>query len=325
MGATGRLVLDRPSSRSSQLEPQLAWGCEPSTSYSTRGIFFQRQSVRMPSRQAVHLLSFSMLPEEHNHKLLSSRHSAAPNHHVQQHHPQRQNAVTAMGSISLSLADMLQPKASSRRKARRQSVSLETSGLQPSASLGQHSIAQSSSDMLHSHQSYTSPSVSMVCFQLPDRGTAHSQQPLFASLSSTTGCRMRKRKSVSIASDTAASSAVRLSPMHTTSRRGPIVELAQNSVQTLGTQAHELVDDGADNIAAAGHRLRKSALNLPSQLRRLLAGAFAGQPLHSFCISQNYLIDALFLVVTLSNKYLQVHHTDNIPILHTALALLLCL
>ncbi|KAA6425606.1 MAG: hypothetical protein FRX49_04503 [Trebouxia sp. A1-2] len=54
--------------------------------------------------------------------------------------------------------------------------------------------------------------------------------------------------------------------------------LARNSARALESEADEqdLYGNARAKVAAAGQNLRQSALHLPRQLRRLLAGAFAG-------------------------------------------------
>lgn len=102
----------------------------------------------------------------------------------------------------------------------------------------------------------------------------HSQQLPFASLSSVHCTPKRKCKLASIASDIAAAPAV-----HTRSKHGLVMLLAHNSARAWESEADEqgLHGNARAKVAAAGQTLKQSALHLPRQLRRLLAGAFAGQ------------------------------------------------
>ncbi|DBA66960.1 TPA: hypothetical protein ACH3X2_002072 [Trebouxia sp. C0005] len=195
----------------------------------------------------------------------------------EQQQPQQQqhchNTVPAMGSISLRLTDML-PSTSLQgcRKVRQQGVLFGASALQALPRIEQE-YAATASTSLHKHHLKSAQSISLDSFELPDRSTVHSQQPPFASLSSTHRPPKRKRKLASIASDVAAAPAV-----HTRGKPGLVMLLARNSARALESEADEqdLYGNARAKVAAAGQNLRQSALHLPRQLRRLLAGAFAG-------------------------------------------------
>ncbi|KAL0033044.1 hypothetical protein WJX77_012276 [Trebouxia sp. C0004] len=157
------------------------------------------------------------------------------------------------------------------RKAREQGVLFGASALRPLPHIEQE-YAATASTSLRTHQFRSAQSISLDSFQLPDRSTVHSQQPPFASLSSARP-QKRKRKSASIASDVAATPTV-----HTRSKPDLVMLLAQNSAGPLESAADEqdLRENARAKVAAAGQNLKQSALQLPRQLRRLLAGAFAG-------------------------------------------------
>ena len=194
--------------------------------------------------------------------------------HEQQQQQQPCYAIPAMGSISLALTDMVPSNGLQRcSKARQQGVLFGASALQPLPHIEQQHAATASTS-LRTHHFRSARSISLDSFQLPDRSTVHSQQLPFASLSSAQRPPKRKRKLASIASDIAAAPAV-----HTHSKPGLVMVLAQNSARALESEADEqdLHGFARAKVAAAGQNLKQSALHLPRQLRRLLAGAFAGQ------------------------------------------------
>ena len=64
------------------------------------------------------------------------------------------------------------------------------------------------------------------------------------------------------------------------SRSGPVMDLAQNSATVFGASSEEEHrGKGGADVKASGQQLKKSVLKMPSQLRRLFAGAFAGKHL----------------------------------------------
>ena len=194
--------------------------------------------------------------------------------HEQQQQQRRHNAIPAMGSISLALTDVLPSNGlQGCSKARQQGVLFGASALRPLSHIEQEDAATASTT-LRTHHFRSAQSISLDSFQLPDRSTVHSQQLPFASLSSAHHPPKQKRKLASIASDTAAASAV-----HTRSKPGLVMLLAHNSARALESEADEqdLHGKARAKVAAAGQNLKQSALQLPRQLRRLLAGAFAGQ------------------------------------------------
>lgn len=233
----------------------------------------------------------------------------------EQQQPQQQqhchNTVPAMGSISLRLTDML-PSTSLQgcRKVRQQGVLFGASALQALPRIEQE-YAATASTSLHKHHLKSAQSISLDSFELPDRSTVHSQQPPFASLSSTHRPPKRKRKLASIASDVAAAPAV-----HTRGKPGLVMLLARNSARALESEADEqdLYGNARAKVAAAGQNLRQSALHLPRQLRRLLAGAFAGQ------IAQQLQLLAMLLAAFSFSAHKMLSHITSrqCPILHAA-------
>jgi len=237
--------------------------------------------------------------------------------HQQQQQQQRHNAMPAMGSSSLGLTDMLPSNGlQGCRKARQQGVLFGASAFQPLPDIKQADAAAASSSLL-THQSRSAQSISLDSFQLPDRSTVHSQQLPFASLSSAHRPPKRKRKLTSIASDVAAAPAV-----HTRSKPGLVMLLAQNSARALESEADEqdLHDNARAKVAAAGQNLKQSALQLPRQLRRLLAGAFAGQ------IAQQLQLLAMLPAVFAFPAHQMLRHITSrqCPILHVAAILVVC-
>ncbi len=209
-----------------------------------------------------------------NRVVKSSAFQACWQQQQQQQQQQRHNAIPAMGSISLALTDMLPSNGlQGCSKARQQGVLFGASALRPVPHTEQEDAATASTS-LRTHHFRSAQSISLDSFQLPDRSTVHSQQLPFASLSSAHRTPKRKRKLASIASDNAAALAV-----HTRSKPGLVMVLAQNSARALESEADEqdLHGNARAKVAAAGQNLKQSALQLPRQLRRLLAGAFAGQ------------------------------------------------
>ena len=276
MVAEGRLVLSRPGCCPTvQLGALCDWGCGPSTSYSSGDSAFGSCSERAPKRQAAQHFTFSLLPESHPSALLTDS-QVRPATYKSRPQQQRRHVLSTLGSISISLADTL-PNKRGRRKARQQGVSFEPSVLCPSLSVNQYDAAVpscSSAVTQRSCQSNSAESISLASFQLPGRDTMHRQQQSFASLSLAHGRPMQHHKHHSAASDAPASVASQAG-----SRHSPVMVLAQNPAGTLeaGTADDILPNDGGASITAAGDKLRASALKLPRQLRRLLAGALAGQ------------------------------------------------
>ena len=63
------------------------------------------------------------------------------------------------------------------------------------------------------------------------------------------------------------------------------MELAQNSATVFGASGEQERGKGGADVKASGQQLKKSVLKMPSQLRRLFAGAFAGKQIGHFCIT----------------------------------------
>lgn len=278
MVAEGRLVLSRPGCCPTVQPGALCdWGCGPSTSYSSGDSDFGNCSERAPKRQAAQHLTFSLVPESQSSALLTDS-QVRPTTYKSRPQQQRRHVLSTIGSISISLADTLPTRNKrGRRKARQQGVSFEPSELRPSLSVNQYDAALpscSSAVTQRSCRSNSAESISLASFQLPGRGTMHRQQQSFASLSLAHGWPTQHHKHHSAASDAQASLASQAG-----SRHSPVMVLAQNPAGTLeaGTEDDMLPNDGGASITAAGDKLRASALKLPRQLRRLLAGALAGQ------------------------------------------------
>lgn len=277
MVAEGRLVLSRPGCCPTVQPGALCdWGCGPSTSYSSGDSAFGSCSERAPKRQAAQHFTFSLLPESHSSALLTDSQVRPATYKSRPQ--QRRHVLSTLGSISISLADTLPTRNKrGRRKARQQGVSFEPSELRPSLSVNQYDTGLpscSSAVTQRSCRSNFAESISLASFQLPGRGTMHRQQQSCASLSLAHGWPTQHRKHHSAASDAQASLASQAG-----SRHSPVMVLAQNPAGTLeaGTEDDTLPNDGGASITAAGDKLRASALKLPRQLRRLLAGALAGQ------------------------------------------------
>jgi len=234
-------------------------------------------------------------------------------HEQQQHH----NAIPAMGSISLALTDMLPSNGlQGCSKARQKGVLFGASALRPLPHVEQEDAATASTS-LRTHHFRSAQSISLDSFQLPDRSTVHSQQLLFASLSSAQRPPKRKRKMASIASDIAAAPAV-----HTHSKPTLVMVLAHNSARALESEADEqdLRGNARAKFAAAGQNLKQSALQLPRQLRRLLAGAFAGQN-----AQQLQLLATLLAAFPFPAHQMLPHITSRqCPTLHVAANVVVC-
>ncbi len=238
-------------------------------------------------------------------------------HEQQQQQQQCHNTVPAMGSISLGLADMLPANGlQGCRKARQQGVLFGASAVRPLPHVDQASTSTAPLS-LRTHHSRFAQSVSLDSFQLPDRSTVHSQQLPFASLSSAHPPPKRKRKLASIASDIAAPPAV-----HTRSKPGLVMVLAHNSARALESEADEqdLRGNARAKVGAAGQHLKQSALHLPRQLRRLLAGAFAGQ------LAQQLKLFAMLLAACPCSAHQMLPHATSrrCPILHIAANVVIC-
>ena len=269
MRFAGRSVFDRPSGRSSLPEASHTPGHEPSTSYGTHETGLQGRTFRPDAHGRDHNMTFFMDRQTH---------SAAPNKAGALNKRQHPNAVCVMGSMTLSLSDKLQYKHTQRRKMARHQVSFEVSNLQLSAPINHHGILHSQASTAVTQQTCGSGSyqpVSLDSFRLPDR----HQQLLFASLSSVHGCKGPKQKPVCVQSDTAASPTLHQPNMRNTKQLIPAMQLAQSSATALDAPAenHEVQDAGGLDLASAGHRLKRYAVRAPRQIRRLFAGAFAGQ------------------------------------------------
>ena len=248
-------------------EPQRSWGCAPSTSYSTSNAALHDKPVRSGHRSPAHDLSFSLqsdTPALFRSSRLQQSVSAA---NVQS---KRQNMLSMFASISLSL-----PKARSRKlKAKEttsQKVCFQVSDLR---------LHTDSSTVLSARQSSSSiqptspPSYSLETFQLAPVHRSHAQQSLFASVSAAHSLRHSVRKALSIASDRQ-SVAPAIRACSQTSAQ-PLMELSQSSA-TAFTRAAPEGESEKPSLASAGHKLKKSVMVFPSNIRRLIAGAFAGR------------------------------------------------
>ena len=251
-----RAVLDSSSCQAHTVQVQRAWGCAPSTSYSTSNVELQQIPFRLPHRTTSHSLSFS---------LLSDSQPGPPRQHptatAHKHHGSHQYKSPAFGSISLSLPHAKPHKHKRKQAAASQGVGFEVSDLRP---------AQRSSEVLVTG----STSLALSSYALPDDTTTLSQRPLlFASMSSTCSSQRRKRKAPSIATDTSGTASQ--SDRQAAAQHAPVMQLAQGTAKAFSRAAEEGQDHSPD-LAAAGSKLKKSAMVLPRNIRRLLAGALAG-------------------------------------------------
>ena len=239
---------------------QRSWGCEPSTSYSTSNVGLQHIPTRLTQRSSQDTLSFSLQSDK---SPLTKRQPIAT---FQRQSP-RENLSSLLGSISLSML-RVKPSRHKHQQADAQGISFEVSELHAS-----HRSTTRKAVRLPSSNVSTTASMS---FEFSDDGTTVRQQPLFASVSSACASKIRKRKAPSIATDTLAASAANLTGRQAAPQRPPLMQLAQGAATAITAALQEGGEDERPSLAAARRKLKKSAMSLPSQVRRLAAGAFAG-------------------------------------------------
>ena len=260
MRGTGRAVLDSSTCPAHTIQVQRSWGCASSTSYGTSNVEVQQTPFRLPQRTTVHNLSFS---------LLTSSQPGPPRRHptvaAQKQNGVHQYLPSALGSISLSLPHA-KPHKHKRKQPASQGVGFEVSDLRPTSTAAREpssevSVAASMSSVLSAYSQ-------------PNDSTSHAQRPLFfASMSSTCSSQRRKRKAPSIATDTSGTASQ--SDTQVAVQHSPVMQLAQGTAKAFSRVSEEGEDHRPD-LAAAGSKLKKSAMILPRNIRRLLAGAFAG-------------------------------------------------
>ena len=268
MPGVGRPVSDRSSNQSLTHEPRWPWGCAPSTSYSTSNVGLPPSTAKMPRRSPVHSLTFSLQLDRQT--TPSAPTLLQPTWASQKHG--KGPVPSLMGSISLSLP----AKPQKRKQSVPQGICFEVSELRPSLSPSQKGTTPSAVRRRSSTvQGNSACSYSLDSFQLSDVSPSQTQQPLFASLSATPISQPRKRKAPSIASDRASTSAVCQTHRQAGVQHVPLMTLAQNAAKAISREADEGQDE-RPSLASAGRKLRKSALVFPSNIRRLIAGAFAG-------------------------------------------------
>lgn len=266
MRGTERAVLDSSSCQAHTVQVQRWWGCVPSTSYSTSKSELQQSPSRLPQKTTVHNLSFS-LPS--NSQPVPPRRQ--PTATVLKLNGPHQFLSSSLGSISLSLP-RAKPHKHKRKQAASEGISFEVSELRPTQS-SSTAAREPSSELAVT----ASTSSALSAYSLLDESTAHAQQPLFfASLSSTCPSQTRKRKAPSIATDTSGTSAVSRSDRRAAVPHASVLQLAQGTAKAYSRDAEDGGHHSPD-LSAAGSKLRKSAMTLPRNIRRLFAGAFAGR------------------------------------------------
>ena len=266
MRGARRSVLDSSTFEAPTAKVQRSWGCAPSTSYSTSNVDLQHTPFRLPQRTNIHSLSFSLQIDSQS--ALSRRHPTAS---AGKHKCPHQHLTSALGSISLSLP-LAQPRKQKRRQAALQGVGFEVSNLRPNQSNCVALTGPSSSNAL----SIASTSFASSSFEFSHNSSVHTQLPLFASVSSACSSQMRKRKAPSITTDRPSGSVASGSGRSAAVRHAPVMQLAQGTAKAISRAMEEREEGHRPDLAAAGSTLRKSAMTLPRNIRRLLAGAFAG-------------------------------------------------
>lgn len=266
MRGSERVILDSSSCQAHTVQVQRSWGCAPSTSYSNSNIELQQTPFRLPRRTTVHNVSFSLLSNSQPGP--QRRH---PTETALKHSGSHQYLSSSLGSIGLSLP-CAKPHKHKCKHAASQGISFEVSELRPTQSSSTAAREPSSEVSVTA-----SSSSALSAFSLLNESTAHAQPPLFfASISSTCPNQRRKRKAPSIATDTSGTSAVTQSDRRAAVQYAPVMQLAQGTAKAYSRAAEEAQDHSPD-LSAAGSKLRKSAMTLPRNIRRLLAGAFAGR------------------------------------------------
>ena len=270
MPGIGRPVSDRSSSQSLTPEPRWPWGCAPSTSYSTSNVGLPPSTAKLPRRSPIHNLTFSLQLDRLNTSNVPTM--LQPTRASKTH---AKGPTLSFGSISFSLP-CTKPESQKHKQTVPQGICFEVSELRPSLSQSQKgntpSAVRRRSSINHAN---AAPSYSLDTFQLSDISPTHTQQTLFASLSSVPSTQPRKRKAPSVASDRSSMSAACQSHRQAGVQHVPLMTLAQNAAKAISREADEGQDEGP-SLASAGRKLRKSALVFPSNIRRLVAGAFAG-------------------------------------------------
>lgn len=266
MRGARRSVLDSSNFEAPTAKVQRSWGCAPSTSYSISNVELQHNAFRLPQRTNIHKLSFSLLVDSQS--APSRRHPTAS---ACKHKGPHRYLTSALGSISLSLP-LAQLQKQKRRQAAIQGIGFEVSDLHPDQSNCAAVTGPSSSSAL----STASTSVTLSSFEFSHDSSSHKQLPLFASLSSACSSQMRKRKAPSIATDRPTILPVSEVDRSAAVRHAPVTQLAQGPAQAISRAVEEREEGHRPDLAAAGSKLRKSAMSLPRNIRRLLAGAFAG-------------------------------------------------
>ena len=267
MEGTGRTVMIDSSLSDTHTIEKRSWGCAPSTSYSTSNVGLQHTPSRLPQSTTVQSLSFSLQSDRQSYLTAAAR--RLPSAATQRQSP-HQNLSSLLGSISLSLPHAKLHK-HKRKQAASQGTSFKVSDLHPSRT-GSTALRGPSSNT----SSTANISFTLDSFELSDDRPTHTQRPLFASMSSACAGQMRKRKAPSIATDTSCTSAVSQPDRPAAVQHVPLMQLAQGQVKAISRIAEEGESESA-NLAAAGSKLRHSAMVLPRNIRRLLAGAFAGK------------------------------------------------
>lgn len=247
---------------------QRSWGCEPSTSYSTSNVGLQHIPARMPQRNSQHNLSFSLQSDRTPPSTsLTKRQPTA----TLQRQSLRENLPSLLGSISLSML-RIKPPRHKRKQAAASGISFEFSELHPSHNSTTCTAVRPASSNASVSASTLPP---ITSFELVDEESTYMQQPPFASMSSACASKIRKRKAPSIATDALATSAARQTRRQAAVQRPPLMQLAQGATTAISTALEEVE---RPNLAAARRELKRSAMLLPSNIRRLAAGAFAGKP-----------------------------------------------
>ncbi|KAL3135657.1 hypothetical protein ABBQ38_006136 [Trebouxia sp. C0009 RCD-2024] len=245
---------------------QRSWGCEPSTSYSTSNVGLQHIPARMPQRNSQHNLSFSLQSDRTPPSTsLTKRQPTA----TLQRQSLRENLPSLLGSISLSML-RIKPPRHKRKQAAASGISFEFSELHPSHNSTTCTAVRPASSNASVSASTLPP---ITSFELVDEESTYMQQPPFASMSSACASKIRKRKAPSIATDALATSAARQTRRQAAVQRPPLMQLAQGATTAISTALEEVE---RPNLAAARRELKRSAMLLPSNIRRLAAGAFAG-------------------------------------------------
>ena len=266
MRGARRSVLDSSTFEAPTAKVQRSWGCAPSTSYSISNVDLQHTPFRMPQRTNIHNLSFSLLVDSQAapsrwHPTASARKHKGPHQHL----------TSALGSISLSLP-LAQPQKQKRRRAANRGIGFEVSNLRPNQSNCAALTGPSSSNAL----SIASTSLTSSSFELSHDSSIHTQLPLFASLTSACSSQMRKRKAPSIATDRPSDSITSGSGRSAAVQHAPVMQLAQGTAKVISRAVENREGEQWPDLTAAGSKLRRSAMSLPRNIRRLLAGAFAG-------------------------------------------------